>query len=87
VPVRVSVHPADLSAHGLTVFTASGRALREPPGIQNGWNPTAYTIDPRRAGELLVLESPSQQNGWKKLVFRNDTREVSVIVIDWKLAE
>jgi proteasome lid subunit RPN8/RPN11 len=87
VPVRISVHPADLSGRGLTIFTASGRAVREPAGPQNGWNPTAYTVDPRRAGELLVLESPSPQNGWKKLSFRNDTRGVSVIVIDWKVAE
>jgi hypothetical protein len=87
VPVRISAHPADLSGRGLIIFTASGRAVREPAGPQNGWNPTAYTVDPRRAAELLVLESPSPQNGWKKLALRNDTRGVSVIVIDWKVAE
>lgn len=87
VPVRISVHPADLSAHGLTVFTATGRAAREPAGPGNGWNPTVYAVDARRAGELLVLESPGPQNGWKKLAFRNDTRAVPVIVIDWRVAE
>ena len=87
VPVRVSVHPADLSGRGLTVYSMSNRPGREAPGPQNGWNATTYSQDARRAGELLVLESPGAQNSWKKIVLRNDSRDISVIVIDWKTAE
>jgi hypothetical protein len=87
VAVRISVHPADLSAHGLAVFTAGLPRKPEPPGPQNGWNATSYNQDPRRAGELLVIESPGAQNGWKKVVLRNDGRNISVVIIDWRVAE
>jgi hypothetical protein len=87
VAVRLSVHPADLSAHGLTVFTAGAPERSEPPGQQNGWNATSYTQEPRRAGALLVIESPGAQNGWKKVVLRNDGRDISVVIIDWRVAE
>ena len=87
VPVRIRVHPAELAGHGLTVFSTGGSTRREPPGAGNGWNPTTYVADPRRAAEVLVLESPSPQNGWKKLALRNDNRDLSVIIIDWNLVE
>ncbi len=87
LPVRMRVYPADLSNRGLTVFVSGGRDQREPPGPQNGWSATSYIVDPRRAGELLILEAPSAQNGWKKLTVRNDTRDLSVILIDWNLVE
>jgi hypothetical protein len=87
VPVRVRAYPAQLSTRGLTVFTMGGQDRRERAGPQNGWNATAYMTDPRRAGELLVLEVPSAQNSWKKLTLRNDSRDLSVIIIDWTLLE
>lgn len=87
VAVRISVYPADLSAHGLSVFTAGLPRRSEPPGPQNGWNATSYSQDSRRAGELLVIESPVAQNGWKKVVLRNDGRSISVVLIDWRVAE
>lgn len=87
LPVRIRVHPAELAGHGLMVFSAGGSTRREAPGAGNGWNSTTYVVDPRRAAELLVLESPSAQNGWKKLAVRNDHRDLSVIIVDWNLVE
>ncbi|HVX65434.1 MAG TPA: hypothetical protein VHA11_02470 [Bryobacteraceae bacterium] len=87
LPVRVRAYPAELSARGLTVFASGGRDRREGPGPQNGWNNTSWMVDPRRSGELLVLEPPSPQNGWKKLTVRNDSRDLSIIIIDWSLVE
>lgn len=87
VPVHVSVHPAELTARGLVVYTMNARTVRETPGPQNGWNETTYTREPRRASGLLVLEAPSAQAGWKHLAVRNDGPATSVIVIDWSTSE
>jgi proteasome lid subunit RPN8/RPN11 len=87
VPVHVSVHPAELTARGLVVYTAAARSVRESPGPQNGWNETTYAREPRRAAAVLVIESPSAQGGWKHLAVRNDGPAVSVIVIDWNVSE
>ncbi|MGE5568947.1 MAG: hypothetical protein ACM3S5_07925 [Rhodospirillales bacterium] len=90
VPVRVSVHPADLSDNGLVVYTSralAAQSQKEAPGPRNGWNLTRYALDPKRAARVLVTEPPSAQTGWRKLTLRGDNAPVAVIVIDWKVAE
>ena len=86
VPVRIRVHPVDLTENGLRVYTAdaalSGKV--EPPGPQNGWNPTRFTVEPRIAGGLHVIEAPGPQNGWKRIVLQSTGRDESAVVIQWE---
>ncbi|MGA2739171.1 MAG: hypothetical protein ABSG65_17165 [Bryobacteraceae bacterium] len=83
---RVNAYPGDLTAGGITLFTADPRysqPLTERAGAENGWNPTTYTWDPRRAGGIAILEQPSTQNGYK-LVLRSDIPKLSVIMLVWR---
>lgn len=85
IPVRVHASPAELTDSGMIVYSGDSKQSRsESPGAQNGWNYTVYAYDPRRAGELRVLETPAAQNGWKKVVIRTEARSTSIIVIDWE---
>ncbi len=85
-PIRVNVHPAQLTGSGLAVFTsdASDVGGAEAPTAQNDWHSTAYEWNPGRANSLLVIEPPGPVNNWKRLVVRTDNAAISTIVIDWK---
>ena len=86
VAARVSAYPGDLTASGITLFTADprySRTLTEKPGAGNGWNPTTYTWDPKRAAGIKVVEQPGPQNGYK-LVLESDLPKLSVVMIEWR---
>jgi hypothetical protein len=89
-PLRVAVFPAEFSSGGLSVFSgqarhASGNVV-EPRSAQNGWLETRYLFNPNRARAVSVAEVPSQANGFK-LTLRGSDKPVSVIVIEWQLAQ
>jgi hypothetical protein len=86
---RVSAYPGDLTASGITVFTADPRyspPLTEKAGAENGWNPTTYTWDPKRAAGIRVLEQPGPQNGYK-LVLESGIPKLSVVVLEWRATQ
>jgi proteasome lid subunit RPN8/RPN11 len=87
VPVRVQIFPAELIQEGLRIFTADPKSVSAPeaPGVENGWNRTAYVLNPKKAGEVRIVEAPGQQNGWNRLVLRVD-REYAIIVLRWERA-
>jgi hypothetical protein len=85
---RVSAYPGDLTAAGITLFTADPRysqPLTEKAGAENGWNATTYTWDPKRAAGIKVVEQPSPLNGYK-LVLESDIPKLSVVMIEWRAA-
>jgi hypothetical protein len=86
VPVKIRVYPVDLTETGLRIYTvdAALNGKVEPPGPQNGWNPTRFTVDPRTAASLRVVEAPGQQNGWKRVVLQSVGRDESAVVIQWE---
>jgi hypothetical protein len=91
VPVRIQVHPADLTPRGLTVFTLDPTyrgvdSAVEPPGPHNGWNSTVYTWNAKRARSVTVTEAPSSANSWKGLTLRGDIDWTPVIIVDWEVA-
>jgi proteasome lid subunit RPN8/RPN11 len=89
VAVRVSAYPGDLTANGITFFTADPRysqPLTEKAGAQNGWNPTTYTLDTKRAAGIKVVEQPGPQNGYK-LVLESDVPKLSVVMIEWRATQ
>lgn len=87
--VHVSAYPGDLTGAGMTLFTADRRyakPLTEAAGAANGWLPTTYTLDPKRAAAIKVLEQPNPRNGYK-LVLESDTAKLSVVVLEWRAVE
>jgi hypothetical protein len=89
VAARVSAYPGDLTAGGITLFTADPRyspPLTEKAGAENGWNPTTYTWDPKRAGGIRVVEQPGPQNGYK-LVLESDIPKLSVVMFEWRATQ
>ena len=85
----VSAYPADLTAAGITLYTADPRyakPLTEKPGAQNGWNPTTYMWDPKRAAGIKIIEQPGPQNGYK-LVLQSDLSKLSVVVLEWRATQ
>jgi proteasome lid subunit RPN8/RPN11 len=85
VPARVSAYPGELTASGITLFTADPRysqPLTEKAGAENGWNATTYTWDPKRAAGIKVVEQPGPQNGYR-LVLESDAPKVSMVVLEW----
>jgi hypothetical protein len=88
--VRISVHPASFSRHGMDVFADeidAEKEIREPPSANNGWTETVYKRNPKRAGAVVVTESPSAQNRWKRIGLRAAGRKVSAIVVDWEVIQ
>jgi hypothetical protein len=85
-PAAFAVLPGELTPRGLRLYTADKRLAgrSEPPGPQNGWNPTEYVWDPARAGEISVLEPPGEQNGWKGMILRSESRNYTVVVLRWE---
>jgi outer membrane biosynthesis protein TonB/proteasome lid subunit RPN8/RPN11 len=89
VTARVSAYPGDLTADGITLFTADPRysePVTEKAGAENGWNPTTYTWDPKRAAGIKVVEQPGPQNGYK-LVLESDMPKLSVVMLEWRAAQ
>jgi proteasome lid subunit RPN8/RPN11 len=89
VAARVSAYPGDLTPSGITFFTADPRyspALTEKAGAENGWNPTTYTWDPRRASGITIVEQPGSQNGYK-LVLQSGIPKLSVVMLEWRATE
>lgn len=85
VAARVSAYPGELTANGITLFTADPRysqPLTEKAGAENGWNATTYTWDPKRAAGVKVVEQPGPQNGYK-VVLESDAPKVSMVVLEW----
>jgi proteasome lid subunit RPN8/RPN11 len=88
-PVHINVYPADLMNDGLVLYSANIKYAKkdtEPPGQHNGWNRTAYTWNPQHAQDVAVTEAPSSANNWSRVALRANN-PVSVIVIDWSLAQ
>jgi proteasome lid subunit RPN8/RPN11 len=84
-PARVTAYPAALTSAGITLYTPDPRytkPLTEAPGAENGWNPTTYTFEARRASTVHVLEQPGPQNGYR-LVLQSDATKLSMVVLEW----
>jgi proteasome lid subunit RPN8/RPN11 len=89
VAARVSAYPGDLTPSGITLYTADPRYSQprtERAGAENGWNPTTYTWDPRRAGEITIVEQPGPQNGYK-LVLQSDIPKLTVVMLEWRATQ
>ena len=89
VAARVSAYPGDLTPGGITLFTSDlrySRPITEKAGADNGWNPTTYTWDPKRAGGITIVEQPGPQNGYK-LVLRSDLSKLSVVMLEWRATQ
>jgi proteasome lid subunit RPN8/RPN11 len=89
VAARVSAYPGDLTNSGITLFTADPRyaqPLTEKAGTENGWNPTTYTWEPKRAAGIQVVEQPGPQNGYK-LVLESQIPKLSVVVLEWRTTQ
>jgi proteasome lid subunit RPN8/RPN11 len=89
VAARVSAYPGDLTSSGITLFTADPRyaqPLTEKAGAENGWNPTTYTWEPKRAAGIQVVEQPGPQNGYK-LVLESEIPKLSVVVLEWRATQ
>ena len=86
VPVRVQVFPSELIPEGLRIFAADPSSIGPPeaPGAQNGWNRTVYVLNPRKAGEIAMLETPGQANAWNRLTLRAERGDHSIIVLRWE---
>jgi hypothetical protein len=86
VPVRVQVFPSELIQEGLRIFAADPSSISPPeaPGAQNGWNRTVYVLNPRKAGEVGILEAPGQANDWNRLTLRAERGDHSIIVLRWE---
>ena len=87
-PVNVSVHPAELVAGGIEIYTRDPKraSSAEPPSAQNGWSTVVYKYDPKRTTDIRVVEVPSASNSWSQVVLQNGRHNVSVIVLDWQRA-
>jgi hypothetical protein len=89
-PLRVTVFPAEFSSGGLSVYSgqqrhAAGNVV-EARSAQNGWLETRYVFNAERARGVTVAEAPSPANGFK-LTLRGGERPVSVVVIEWQVAQ
>ena len=86
---RVIVYPGELTAAGITLFTADAKYSQprtEKAGAENGWNPTTYVWDPKRAAGIRVLEQPGPQNGFR-LVLVSDIAKLSVLMLEWRATQ
>jgi hypothetical protein len=85
-PMRVRVYPTELTQSGLKVFTgdAASVGVPEAAGAQNGWMQTTWLLNPKKAGDLRIVEAPAQQNGWNRLSVKAERGDHSVIVLHWE---
>jgi hypothetical protein len=89
VPVRIGALPMELGPQGFTVWSGNARhasgASAEEPGPQNGWQRTTFRYDPRRAGEIVVVEPPSAAGNWSRMLLRGGRSAVNAILIEWEV--
>src|SRR5205085_8811559 len=87
-PIKVSVHTAELLDGAIAIYTSdqNARQSAEAPSRRNGWNVTMYKWDPKRAHDVVVVETPGPSNDWKQLTLKSVNRTTSIIVIDWQQA-
>lgn len=88
-PVRVGAYPAELGSNFLRVFTTNPALGVKPrvegPSASNGWNTTEYVYDPKSVNQVIVEKTPASP-GASALTLRAGSRKVSVIVIEWQIA-
>ena len=87
VPVKVTVHPAELLDKGIAVYSKDGdqSGRTEQSANWNGWNVVIFhDWDPKKVAEAEVVEAPGPANNWKRLVVRNGNHSASVLVVDWQ---
>jgi len=88
-PIQFKILPGELADDGIVMYTPNAQgasAMYESPGPQNGWNKTLYTLNARRAAEILLVEPPGPQNAWKRLVLRSKSQKASVIMVEWTVS-
>jgi len=88
-PAQVSAYPGDWSDKGITLFTSDTRYAQprtEAADAANGWNATTFTLEPKRAAAIKIIEQPRQQNGYR-LVVQSTGSKLSVIVLEWRAAQ
>lgn len=87
--LRVGAYPAELGAKSLRVYTANPafatKPRTEPPSAANGWNMTEYVYDPKSLNQVIVERTPGS-GSQSALTLRAGNKKVSVIVIEWQLA-
>ncbi|MCC6294564.1 MAG: hypothetical protein IT164_18070 [Bryobacterales bacterium] len=89
-PVRIGVYPAELGPQGFIAYSSHARHSRgaaEPAGAGNGWQPTTFAYDPKRARNVVVAQPPSSSNGWQRILLRAGSQPVTAILIDWELVQ
>ena len=90
-PVRVTVFPAEFSSGGLSVYSGAAKhssgTVEEPKSAQNGWMNTRYVYDPARAREATISSAPAAGSGFRQLQVRSGERPLSVLVIEWEVAQ
>jgi hypothetical protein len=59
--------------------------MTERASAQNGWNNTTFTLDPKRAAGVKVIEQPSAQNGYKLVL--ESSPKVSVVILEWRVTQ
>ena len=89
-PLRVSVYPAELSSGGLSAYSsqprhASGNVV-ERQSAETGWLPMRYLYNVERSRGIVMVEAPAAANGYK-LTLRGGDKPVSVVVIEWRIAQ
>jgi hypothetical protein len=86
-PVKISIDPAELTDGGIAIYSKDRErsGSSEQPITWNGWNVVVYhDWDPKKIGEVNVIEAPGPANNWKRLVLRNGNRNASVVVVNWQ---
>ena len=89
-PVRIGVYPAELGPQGFIAYSSHARhrgGAAEPAGAGNGWQPTTFAYDPKRARNVAVAQPPSASNGWQRILLRAGSQPITAILIDWELAQ
>jgi proteasome lid subunit RPN8/RPN11 len=85
MPVRVTAYPGDLTSEGIALFTPDERyakPMTEAAGARNGWNRTTYTLNPKRAAGIRIVQQPSAENGFR-LILQCEGK-LSVVVMEWR---
>lgn len=88
-PVRIGAFAAELGNSNLRVFTSNPALAAKPrveaPSASNGWNTTEYVYDPKSVNQVIVERTPGTDTR-SSLTLRAGSRKVSVIVIEWQVA-
>jgi hypothetical protein len=88
-PVKMVMLPGEYVSDGIVLYTGNPQYANnviESPGAHNGWAKTSYNWNPKFASNVTVKEEPNEQNQFNRVVLVNKNPLVSVIFIDWTLA-